>query len=54
MAPLTAFHVMTMLVFVAPEVPTPVGAGRLDGGVPLLNRSTIALMAAICGPLFFA
>ena len=45
---------MTMLVSVAPDVPTPVGAGRLDGGVPLATRSTIALIAAICGPDFFA
>ena len=47
-----------ILLAVAPDVLTPVGAGRATGSggvvppVPLETRSTMALMAAICGPDF--
>ena len=44
-----------MLLLVAPEVPTPVGAGSPPVPPPeLVTRSIMALNAAICGPDFFA
>jgi hypothetical protein len=43
-----------MLLAVAPEVPTPLGAGSPDGAEPLDSVVIIARTAAICGPDFFA